>query len=123
MGKKQGTWVNAMMFYQAWKDMRDTGKTADSDWVIKTDVDAVFLPERLLKRLQGFHVPQGVSSSRTAKRSSTASSATWKLYPRTHSTPSWETSRRARRPSTGRAKTPTGSGGPMEKISSCRSAW
>merc|ERR1712032_538144 len=57
--KGKDTWTNAMMFYQVWKDIRDTGKTAGSDWVIKTDIDAVFLPERLLHRLQGFHVPEG----------------------------------------------------------------
>merc|ERR1711948_225406 len=57
--KGKDTWTNAMMFYQAWKHIRDTGKTADSDWVIKTDIDAVFLPERFLHRMQGFHVPEG----------------------------------------------------------------
>merc|ERR1711920_571618 len=57
--KKFGTWVNAMMFYQAWKDMREKQLTTGSDWVVKVDADAVFLPERLLTRLQGYHVPAG----------------------------------------------------------------
>jgi len=57
--KKQGTWVNAMMFYQAWKDMREKQLTTGSDWVVKVDADSVFLPERLLTRLQGYHVPAG----------------------------------------------------------------
>merc|ERR1712050_347026 len=57
--KKEGTWTNAMMFYQAWKDMRNSRLTVDSDWVIKVDADAVFLPQRLLTGLQSFHVPEG----------------------------------------------------------------
>merc|ERR1712217_463521 len=57
--KKTGCWVNAMMHYQAWKTMRDKNMYSDSDWVIKSDVDAVFLPIRLLKTLNGYKVPAG----------------------------------------------------------------
>jgi len=57
--KKQGTWTNAMQFYQAWLDMKKKGSTAGSDWVVKVDVDSVFLPDRLLKKLAGYHVPTG----------------------------------------------------------------
>merc|ERR1711971_886532 len=38
--KKSGTWVNAMMFYQAWLDIRSNQLIADIDWVIKVDADA-----------------------------------------------------------------------------------
>merc|ERR1712241_1010521 len=42
--KKTGTWVNAMQFYQAWMDMKKKGSTTGSDWVVKVDIDSVFLP-------------------------------------------------------------------------------
>merc|ERR1719428_86821 len=48
-----------MMYYQAWLDLRNHRLTADSDWVIKVDADAVFLPDRLLHTLQGYTVPAG----------------------------------------------------------------
>merc|ERR1711870_196478 len=67
--KKEGTWVNAMQFYQAWKDMRENKLTADSDWVIKVDVDSVFVPQRLLTKLQGYKVPQGGVYLETCKSS------------------------------------------------------
>jgi len=57
--KKTGTWVNAMQFYQAWQDMKKKGSTTGSDWVVKVDIDSVFLPDRLIKKLNGYHVPQG----------------------------------------------------------------
>jgi len=57
--KKTGAWTNAMMFYQAWMDMRRTKATVDSDWVIKADADAVFIPVRLLETLKGYKVPGG----------------------------------------------------------------
>jgi len=55
--KKQGTWVNAMMFYQAWKDIRTKSLFDGSDWFVKVDADAVFLPQRLLDTLKGYKVP------------------------------------------------------------------
>jgi len=57
--KKQGTWTNAMMFYQAWKDIRDKGLFENSDYFIKADADAVFLPQRLLDTLKGYKEPAG----------------------------------------------------------------
>merc|ERR1712217_967040 len=50
--KNMGTWVNSMIFFAAWKKMRDEGEYANYDWVVKTDADAVFLPARLLDRLR-----------------------------------------------------------------------
>merc|ERR1712146_282730 len=47
------------MFYQAWLNIREQQLSAGSDWVIKVDADSVFLPARLLTRLQGYHVPAG----------------------------------------------------------------
>jgi len=55
--KKEGTWVNAMMFYQAWKDIRSKSLFDNSDWFVKVDADAVFLPQRLLDTLKGYKVP------------------------------------------------------------------
>merc|ERR1711878_178964 len=48
-----------MMFYQAWLDIRNKKLTADSDWVVKVDGDAVFLPQRLLDTLKGYKAPAG----------------------------------------------------------------
>merc|ERR1719411_2583352 len=39
--KKQGTWTNAMMFYQAWKTIRDRSLFENSDYFVKVDADAV----------------------------------------------------------------------------------
>merc|ERR1712060_668179 len=50
---------NGMMFYQAWLDIRNKKLTADSDWVVKVDGDAVFLPQRLLDTLKGYKAPAG----------------------------------------------------------------
>jgi len=50
--KNMGTWVNSMIFFAAWKKMRDEGEYTNYDWVVKTDADAVFLPARLLDRLR-----------------------------------------------------------------------
>merc|ERR1712187_632822 len=47
------------MGYQAWMDMRRNKLTETSDWVVKVDADAVFLPERLTNMLQGYKVPEG----------------------------------------------------------------
>jgi hypothetical protein len=69
---KAGTWINAMMYYQAWLDLRKNRLTTDSDWVIKVDADAVFLPERLIDVLQGYQVPAGgvyVENCKTANHS------------------------------------------------------
>jgi hypothetical protein len=57
--KKSGSWVNAMLFYQAWMNLRNNKMTVDSDWVVKVDADAVFLPGRLLNTVNGFKVPEG----------------------------------------------------------------
>merc|ERR1712217_133764 len=57
--KSVGSWANTATHYQAWLDIRNKKLTSDSDWVIKSDVDAVFLPIRLLKTLSGYKVPAG----------------------------------------------------------------
>merc|ERR1711862_725560 len=57
--KDTGSHGNGMMFYQAWLDIRNKKLTADSDWVVKVDGDAVFLPQRLLDTLKGYKAPAG----------------------------------------------------------------
>merc|ERR1712187_711411 len=74
-------WVNAMMFYQAWKDMREKQLTTGSDWVVKVDADTVFLPERLLTRLQGYHVPAGGVYLETCKAALDWKGTQWKFGP------------------------------------------
>merc|ERR1711874_931894 len=76
--KKEGTWVNAMMFYQAWKDVRSRSLFDNSDWFVKVDADAVFLPQRLLDTLKGYKVPAEASTSRIARRFCSGFSATLK---------------------------------------------
>merc|ERR1711992_263947 len=41
-----------MIFFEAWKKMRDEQEYQNYDWVVKVDADAVFLPARLLDRLR-----------------------------------------------------------------------
>merc|ERR1711870_144586 len=57
--KSVGSWANTATHYQAWLDIRNKKLTSDSDWVIKSDIDAVFLPQRLLDTLKGYKVPSG----------------------------------------------------------------
>jgi len=40
-------WVNWGVFYQVWVKIRDLGKTEVTDYTVKVDPDAVFVPERL----------------------------------------------------------------------------
>merc|ERR1712083_1226499 len=121
--KKTKTWVNAMMFYQAWKNIRDNNLAAGSDWVVKVDADAVFLPARLLRTVEGYKSRQEVSTLRIVRKSCSVSSATSRWYLRTVSLASSPTSRHARQRLIGRGKTPIGSMVHGERISSCRSAW
>merc|ERR1712190_116287 len=51
--KKVGTWVNTGMFKQVWKAMAGRTEITKSDWVVKVDADAVFIPHRLKGMLQG----------------------------------------------------------------------
>jgi len=48
-----GSWVNTGMFKQVWKAMgiRDGPRT--SDWIVKVDADAVFVPKRLKTMMKG----------------------------------------------------------------------
>merc|ERR1712242_324676 len=45
--KDSGTWVNWGMFYQIWVKIREVGKWQASDYTVKVDADAVFVPQRL----------------------------------------------------------------------------
>jgi len=45
--KETGAWVNWAMFYQVWKKVREVGKWEVTDYTVKADPDAVFVPSRL----------------------------------------------------------------------------
>jgi len=45
--KKTKTWVNTGMFKQVWKKIGEMGAWRGFEWVIKLDIDAVFVPDRL----------------------------------------------------------------------------
>jgi hypothetical protein len=47
-----GTSPNAPVFVEAWNKINEDGRFRDYDWTAKADPDAVFLPDRLLERLQ-----------------------------------------------------------------------
>merc|ERR1712012_802550 len=49
--KKTKTWVNTGLFKQVWKKIDEVGAWRDYDWVLKLDIDAVFVPWRLQKML------------------------------------------------------------------------
>jgi len=55
--KNSGTWVNTGIFKQVWKAIGTGDKYKTASWVVKVDVDAVFLPSRLAKMLQSQMVP------------------------------------------------------------------
>merc|ERR1712238_393532 len=45
--KGTGTWVNWATFYQVWIKIREVGKWETTDYTVKLDADAVFVPQRL----------------------------------------------------------------------------
>merc|ERR1711997_1001000 len=45
--KTTKTWVNWGLFYQVWKKVREVGKWETTDYTVKVDADAVFVPSRL----------------------------------------------------------------------------
>jgi len=55
--KNSGAWVNTGMFKQVWKAIGSGDKYKTASWVVKVDVDAVFLPSRLTKKLESQMVP------------------------------------------------------------------
>merc|ERR1712045_120922 len=46
------------MFTKIWKAIEASGKFRSADWVAKVDADAVFVPSRLVRWLQGQRVPE-----------------------------------------------------------------
>jgi hypothetical protein len=54
--KETGAWINTGMFQQAWKAIDKAGTYKSYDWTVKADADAVFLPSRLVKRIE--HMPR-----------------------------------------------------------------
>merc|ERR1712146_866463 len=101
--KRFGTWINAMMFYQAWMDMRRNKLTETSDWVVKVDLMLSFFQNGLQTCCRATKFRKVVSTWRTARRSCLASSAILRWCPMTVSTLSSTTSKPVRRLSTGRA--------------------
>lgn len=53
-----GTSPNAPVFVEAWNKINEDGRFRDHDWTAKADPDAVFLPDRLLERLQPGQQPE-----------------------------------------------------------------
>jgi hypothetical protein len=51
--KTTGSWINTGLFSQVWKAIAAEGHWMSADWVVKVDPDAVFVPSRLVKKLQG----------------------------------------------------------------------
>merc|ERR1712004_318820 len=73
--KDTGTWVNTGLFVQVWKQINSEGKATEQDWVVKADLDAVFIPQRLQTR---------ASTTRTASSWNTVTSGTSRSSPRRH---------------------------------------
>jgi hypothetical protein len=59
-GRRQdtGAWINTGMFKQAWKAIGQDGTFKNFDWTVKVDADAVFLPQRLIQRIQWIPRPK-----------------------------------------------------------------
>jgi len=57
--KETGAWVNTGMFVQVWKAIAAEKTYQSFDWVVKADPDAVFVPTRLVARIQ--YLPRTVA--------------------------------------------------------------
>jgi hypothetical protein len=55
--KHSGTWVNTGMFVQVWKAIAASEKYKSTEWVVKVDIDAVFIFSRLQSKLAAQMVP------------------------------------------------------------------
>merc|ERR1712217_1020265 len=59
--KFNGHWINANMHIAAWKKIKEENMWSSKDWTVKTDADAVFLPNRLREKLGAVEVtPNGI---------------------------------------------------------------
>jgi hypothetical protein len=56
--KETGAWINTGMFKQIWKAIGEVGTYKNFDWTVKVDPDAVFLPQRLIQRIQWIPRPK-----------------------------------------------------------------
>jgi len=56
--KETGAWINTGMFKQVWKAIDREGTYKNFDWTVKVDPDAVFLPQRLIQRIQWIPRPE-----------------------------------------------------------------
>jgi hypothetical protein len=59
--KSTGCWVNTGIFTDVWRVIAREGKWQQSDWLVKVDPDAVFVPARLRKSLENTY--EAVSGS------------------------------------------------------------
>jgi len=50
--KSTGAWVNTGLFTQVWKAVQTEAHWVSADWIVKVDPDAVFVPKRLVKKLE-----------------------------------------------------------------------
>jgi len=50
--KSTGCWVNTGLFSDVWRQIASEGTYQQSEWVVKVDADAVFVPARLRKALE-----------------------------------------------------------------------
>jgi hypothetical protein len=57
--KKEKTWINTPMFENIWNNIKSEGAYKKHQWVVKSDVDAVFFPARLSARLASQEVTAG----------------------------------------------------------------
>jgi len=54
--KFNGHWINANMFIQMWKKVKEENMWSSKDWTVKVDADSVFLPMRLREYLSKVEV-------------------------------------------------------------------
>lgn len=51
-GTTTNSWLNTLIFMEAWTLIKDDGRFREHDWTVKVDPDAVFFPERLANIVQ-----------------------------------------------------------------------
>mmetsp|Transcript_44908 Transcript_44908/g.129760 ORF Transcript_44908/g.129760 Transcript_44908/m.129760 type:complete len:428 (-) Transcript_44908:104-1387(-) len=55
-GTTTNSWLNTMIFMEAWNMVLEDGRWWSHDWTVKVDPDAVFFPQRLKLRLYPYYM-------------------------------------------------------------------
>merc|ERR1712241_205166 len=83
--KHMGTWVNAGIFMQVWKEIQKEGIWKSKDYTVKADPETVFLPMRLRAKLES----QTAVSKYLDNLDECKSSLNWKGHEKLYGNQAW----------------------------------